>query len=387
MNPREIRRYLLDVHNHKRVRPLLEAGAISYANWWKEDPEQAWFTRFIRHHFPQYVAGKDSRLGAGLRPIRFYSVFGPRSVLQESFDGVKIFFTGENLEDYRRDGLVRSEGAVRALDTRRSWYADYGSGDVQISMGFAADRETPVPAGDTPASGPDRQDGRGIPPTQEDDSLSGHSAGYLRFPLWILRYFEPEDGPEEIRTRVRAINEAGERRCAEDGALLRTHGIACISSHDMFGTKAAVCDRLEAAGLEIQYPGRWRHNTDTLKTQFDDDKDAYLRSVRFNVCPENSDTKDYVTEKLFDAFAAGVLPIYLGSQNDPEPGLINREAVIFWDCGGDNAEAIDMIRKLEEDDAACAAFLEQPKLTPATADYVADRMCKLRTLLERELER
>ena len=50
----------------------------------------------------------------------------------------------------------------------------------------------------------------------------------------------------------------------------------------------------------------------------------YVHEFKFNICPENRNVKDYVTEKLFEAFAAGAIPIYYGSDNNPEPEIINR---------------------------------------------------------------
>jgi alpha(1,3/1,4) fucosyltransferase len=46
------------------------------------------------------------------------------------------------------------------------------------------------------------------------------------------------------------------------------------------------------------------------------DKDAALKNYRFNICYENMrDVKGYITEKIFDAFAVGTVPIYWGASN------------------------------------------------------------------------
>lgn len=45
-------------------------------------------------------------------------------------------------------------------------------------------------------------------------------------------------------------------------------------------------------------------------------KTDVLRRFRFNICYENTkDIKGYVTEKIFDAFAAGCVPVYWGASN------------------------------------------------------------------------
>ncbi len=47
-----------------------------------------------------------------------------------------------------------------------------------------------------------------------------------------------------------------------------------------------------------------------------EDKIETLKSYRFSICFENSNgSKGYITEKIFDCFRAGVVPIYLGPSN------------------------------------------------------------------------
>ncbi len=49
------------------------------------------------------------------------------------------------------------------------------------------------------------------------------------------------------------------------------------------------------------------------------DKIAVIKNYRFIICYENSkDLKGYITEKIFDCFAAGTVPIYWGASNVEE---------------------------------------------------------------------
>lgn len=62
--------------------------------------------------------------------------------------------------------------------------------------------------------------------------------------------------------------------------------------------------------------GRWHNNTTELWDHYENNKILYLKNnSKFNICPENINTKDYVTEKLFEAFAADTIPVYYGSDN------------------------------------------------------------------------
>lgn len=50
-----------------------------------------------------------------------------------------------------------------------------------------------------------------------------------------------------------------------------------------------------------------------------DDKIGVLKNYRFSICYENiKNIKGYITEKIFDCFAAGVVPIYWGASNVKE---------------------------------------------------------------------
>lgn len=50
-----------------------------------------------------------------------------------------------------------------------------------------------------------------------------------------------------------------------------------------------------------------------------DNKKAILKNYKFAICFENTrDYPGYITEKIFDCFAAGVVPIYLGAPNIEE---------------------------------------------------------------------
>ena len=87
---------------------------------------------------------------------------------------------------------------------------------------------------------------------------------------------------------------------------------------------------------------------------------------------------DYVTEKLFDAFMCGCVPLYYGANNDPEPGLINKDAVIFWDKGANNQKSIAKVEELYHNDKLYEDFMAQVKLLPAAEEYVIDRYARLK---------
>lgn len=129
------------------------------------------------------------------------------------------------------------------------------------------------------------------------------------------------------------------------------------------------------------------HNDDDLVCKYANDKNSYLRNFKFNLCPENSSNVGYVTEKIFDAIYSGCIPIYWGNGSEyPEQDVINHDAVVFLKHRTldrdlyevdpmslpqeDNAEVLDFIRYLNENDKAYRDFASQPRLVPGAADAI-----------------
>ena len=251
--------------------------------------------------------------------VNFFGPVGTPFFIKRQFEGKKVFYTGEDVEH---------PGTQLAL-----YYGDYCLDHTDLSLGFGQVQH----------------------------------ARYLRFPYWILSTFSPEDDAAAIRERIKQINENRYEKSRE---------CVLINKHDPAGTRELVYNGIKDI-LDVKLAGQWRNNTRELWDDFGNDKEAYLRTFKFNICAENNNTKDYVTEKIFDAFIAGCIPLYYGALNDPEPGLINREAVIFWNKEGKNAENREKVLELKNNESFYQEFMSRPKLLPAAAEYVIDRYAKL----------
>lgn len=78
-----------------------------------------------------------------------------------------------------------------------------------------------------------------------------------------------------------------------------------------------------------------------------DDKLATMARYRFNLCYENaSNLRGYLTEKIFDAFHAGCVPIYLGAPDIAE--LIPPSAFIDRRKFASDSDLLDFIRAMSE---------------------------------------
>ena len=256
--------------------------------------------------------------------FNFYGVYGKGRFVRNKVEGKKIFFSPENLDKkFMKWNIL---------------FGDYCLPYVDLGMGF----------GDI----------------KKDN--------YLRFPLWILYLFSPEANKNDIENTIYKINNT---------RYQKSKVCALIAGHDKHGTRKMIFDGLKEL-IPIDCAGRWQNNTKDLWEKYNNNKIKYLEEFKFNICPENINTKNYVTEKLFEAFLADSIPIYYGSNNDPEPGLINKDAIIFWKKNSANDKAKNLIRELYLDDKAYSDFIRQRKILPAAVDYIWNRYSTLKMKLE-----
>lgn len=274
-----------------------------------ESLEEQWFVCFLRKHFPE-----NNKI------INFFGPMGQPFFIRNDFTGKKVFFTPEDVEHPRtRLNLL---------------YGDYCIPYVDLSMGF----------GDV------------------------NDKKYLRFPYWILTTFSPNADEQDIRNRIKQINETRYKKTQE---------CVLICGHDKKGTREFVYNGVKDI-LDVKLAGKWRNNTRELWDDYGNNKELYMCNFKFNICPENDNTKNYVTEKIFDAFIADCIPLYYGSDNNPEPGLINHDAVIFWKRNDSNEKNRELVLKLKNDETFYQEFISQPKLLPAMEEYVLERYIKLK---------
>ena len=165
------------------------------------------------------------------KTIALCSVFGEREVLERVKAEVRIFFSGENLHN-----------------PRHAQYADYmlsGNNPFDFAMGF--------------------------------DEFENER--YLRFPLWIIFLFEPDATEDDIRNRCEELNHPEISNKQEFCSL--------IARADWYGIRTQIYDSMSSIG-KVNCPSDLLHNDDRMKTIYSDDKRAYLKQCRFNICPENT---------------------------------------------------------------------------------------------------
>lgn len=257
--------------------------------------------------------------------VNFFGPLGLPFFICNKFEGKKVFYTAEDVE--------------HKFTKLNLYYGDYRLKYVDFAMGFG-----------------------------EHDSEK-----YLRFPYWILTTFDPCSTEDDIVERIKTINSVRYKKFDE---------CVLINKHDKKGTRNMIYQDVKNV-VNVKLAGSWKNNTDELWTKYNNDKMLYLKRFKFNICPENDNTKNYVTEKLFDAFICGCIPLYYGSFNNPEPGLVNKDAVIFWNDNGDNENNIKLVKDLNGNSKLYDDFISQNKLTDQSVEYVINRFTKLKEHMRR----
>ena len=183
---------------------------------------------------------------------------------------------------------------------------------------------------------------------------------YLRFPYWLLTSFPPTVTYEDVVSFIDKYNYSD--------STARNKSCAFVCRKDYYGDRAGTADLVESI-LQVSYPSDFRHNDDDLHDKFGDDKIAYLRQFRFNLCPENTNDLGYVTEKVFQAIQAGCIPIYWGNEGYPEPDILNPEAIVYIDMNNPK-EGLALLKHLNENPDAYADFISRPRFNPGAEDAI-----------------
>lgn len=253
-----------------------------------------------------FIVKRGLLLNSG-KTIALCSVFGEKEMLGLVNADVRIFFSGENLHN-----------------PRHSQYAGYmldGKCPFDLGLGF--------------------------------DFFENER--YLRFPLWLTYMFAPNDSKEDIHKKC-------EQLCFPE-LRNRNKYATLIARADWNGMRSLLANMMESFGI-VDYPSAFHHNDDSLLLDYQDDKIAYMQQYKFNICPENTNAMGYTTEKVFEAIAAGCVPVYWGSYGMPEAKILNPEAIVFWDKEDGGRKAMERINELNANPSLLEDFMKQPRLLP-----------------------
>jgi alpha(1,3/1,4) fucosyltransferase len=241
---------------------------ISYINYWNDPHNDNYFTKFIEENI-----GPVKKVKPEEHPdILIASCMGNINNVKNAKAKCKIFYYGENLNrypPYNNDKLL------------------YETFDLIV--GF---KHTDL------------------------------SKKQIRFPLWLMYYhYYKYDERDNILTYL-------QNKYIENIKKQKEIFGTIIARHDRGGQRELIYNELSNYGI-IKAPGTYRKNTQAIGNTHQD-KVEYISRGTYNICPENSEYEGYFTEKIFQAFEGGTIPLYW-AVGLPEPEIINKNKYCFCD--------------------------------------------------------
>lgn len=185
---------------------------------------------------------------------------------------------------------------------------------------------------------------------------------YIHVPFWITWALDPLETYDSIKKKIDFWNSP------DNKSFTDRKFCSFLCSHGDEGRKK-IFDELSAID-KVDSAGKWLHNDDSLKTSFNDDKVSWLKNYRFNLTPENSNAPGYVTEKLLEAIQGGCIPIYWGSDNEPDIDVFNKDAIIFFEMGKENPSVVNLISELNADEKKYMDFSRQRRFVQGAEDTI-----------------
>lgn len=156
---------------------------------------------------------------------------------------------------------------------------------------------------------------------------------YLRLPLYYLYFGE----------KISSQFERGE--CNP-----RKKHFACflVSNPNPFSQRATFFKKLSAY-KKVASAGSHLNNMGYTVPRSINETHLFMENCKFIIAYENTpNMPGYITEKPFQAYLAGAIPIYNGHEKSLED--INKEAVIYSPSFSSDQEVIEYIKKLDNDD-------------------------------------
>ena len=282
---------------------------LAYINFWKDPTNDNYFTEFINENIDSvkivnYYEHPD---------ILISSINGDINIIKNSIAKCKIFYYGENLNrfpPYNNEKLL--------LDT------------FDLIIGF---------------------------------KYTNLEKKQIRFPLWLMYYKFYNYKPENNLIHY-IENRYNENKKKEHKNISTT----LICRHDRGGQRTKIYNEIVSNNYcNIYCPGTFKHNTiDNLGIKVED-KINYISKSIYNICPENSVFEGYFTEKIFQAFEGGTIPLYWAIDL-PEKDLINKNKYCFCDIDNPNELNIQINHAMKNPDY----YLEGNVFTDDAPDIISN---------------
>jgi hypothetical protein len=176
-----------------------------------------------------------------------------------------------------------------------------------------------------------------------------------------LYYFLPDDPKDKIRDKLNNFKRH----------FQKVKFCSLVAGHDRSGIRTKIFNEISKIA-PVDCPGSFLHNDDSLHNEYSNNKTVYLQQYKFNICPENSISPGYVTEKLFQSLYSGCIPIYNGWSKNPEPDIVNPDIILWYDKDDENnnTSLINEVKSLYLNDKLYRSFMDKPFFCDTAVDKI-----------------
>lgn len=189
----------------------------------------------------------------------------------------------------------------------------------------------------------------------------------VRVPLWFFYYdFFNENSKDLDFVRNHTSSFKFEER-PESLTFISRHAI--ISGPLRGDIRRNSIRVLEKAGVHVTRPGSYMKNSKSIEA-LKVSKSEYMKKFFFNLCPENSQSPGYITEKIFQAAFSKCIPIYWGEEFYDIDIFNKKRLILIEDEPGSMEEMADQVKKLLSNKTALMEFWTQPIFSPDAAEKI-----------------
>lgn len=240
---------------------------ISYINFWRDPHNDNYFTKFIEHNIGKVIVVNNN----DNPDILISSCMGNIHNVKKIKAKCKLFYYGENLDRYP------PYNNFKLLEETFDLIVGFKNTDLTKKI--------------------------------------------IRFPLWLMYYkFYSWDDSNNILNYIQTKYDENIKEKNNFGSI--------IARHDRGGQRTIIYNELSKYG-QILSPGIYKNNCGSIGSTHQD-KINFISKCKYNICPENSCYEGYFTEKIFQAFEGGTIPLYWAIEH-PEPNIINKNKYCFCD--------------------------------------------------------
>lgn len=257
---------------------------VSYVNYWKNNKnvQDRWLLKFIEENI-----GEVKLINIKDNPdILICSCFGSINNIKNINAKIKLFYYGENLERYP---------PYNNIELLKSTF--------NMIVGFKyTDKKNKI----------------------------------FRLPLWLHYYpfYNMKNKTKNIITYLE--NQYNTNKKIEKNVFC-----SLISRHDREGQRIILLNETQKYGA-VLCPGKFNNNCERILIG-NTAKIDFIKNTKYNICPENSEFEGYHTEKIFEAFEGGTIPIYWAI-TEPEQNILNKNKYCFIQNINDKAEVEKKIK-------------------------------------------